>query len=103
VGAGGRVGGLARQGGAAAAGRDRDFGLGGGLDRRAYVVGIARDDDADRLHLVHGRVGRVEEARAGVEADVAADHLLELAFEVVHVRSLYSVLAAHSVPGTIAV
>ena len=34
----------------------------GDLDRGAHVLRMTRDDDADGLHLVHGRVGRVEQA-----------------------------------------
>src|SRR5678815_3636956 len=43
-----------------------------------------RDHDPDRLHLVHGRVGRVQQAGVGVEAHVALDVTAQLPFEVVH-------------------
>ena len=62
----------------------RDAERAGDLDRRLDVVGIARDDDADGLDLVHGGVGRIEEAGSRIEADVPADSLAELALEVGH-------------------
>jgi hypothetical protein len=92
----GVVDGLARQRRAAAPRQDRDLVLGGDLDRGAHVVGVARDHHADRLHLVHRGVGRVEETGGGVEPDVAADRLAEFAFEVVHGGPLYSLLAGRS-------
>src|SRR5262249_5268675 len=59
------------------------------LERRLHVRGVARHDDADRLHLVHRRVGGVEQARGSVEADVAPDDLAKLALWVGH-ASAYS-------------
>ena len=45
--------------------------------RRDDVVGVARDDEADRNLAVVGGVGGVERAAAGVEADLAADRALQ--------------------------
>ena len=67
-----------------AARQERDAVLARQLERRLHVVRVARDDDAHGLHLVHGRIGRIEELRAGVEAYVTANDLLQLAFEIVH-------------------
>ena len=69
---------------AAAAGQQRDFLLSGHGDGGADVVRIARDDDTDRLHLVHGGVGGVEELGALIEPDVTADDATERVLEVVH-------------------
>src|SRR5439155_570323 len=69
---------LARERRAAAARQDRDPEPGGDLERGLDVVGVARDDDAHGFDLVHGGVGRVEEARSWIEADVSADSLAEL-------------------------
>src|SRR5439155_26306663 len=73
---------------AAAARQDRDPEPGGDLERGLDVVGVARDDDAHGFDLVHGGVGRVEEARSWIEADVSADSLAELTLEIVHPDSI---------------
>ena len=80
------VDGLAGERGPAAARQDRDAELARHLDRRLDIVGVAGNDDADRLDLVHGGVGRVEEAGSLIEADISADSPAERALEVVHAR-----------------
>src|SRR5207244_429660 len=69
---------------AAPAREDRDAVLPRELERRLNVFDIARDDDADGLHLIHRCVGRIEELGGIVEANVPVNDLSELAFEVVH-------------------
>src|SRR5205807_2872457 len=69
---------LARQAGAAAAGRDRDAQLAGDLDGGDEVVGGAGDDHAEWGDLVDAGVGAVEAAGQVVEADLAADVLAEV-------------------------
>src|SRR5205814_2295823 len=64
------------------------------------VVGVARDDDADRLHLVHRGVRRVEQARARVEAHVAADDLAEGLFQIGHRGDYTSGGATAALPDT---
>src|SRR5262245_35158955 len=59
---------------------------------------MARNHDAHRFHLVHGRVGRVEEAGVRVEANVTFDGALEVLLEVVHDRRLYPVRARTARP-----
>src|SRR2546421_684108 len=48
------------------------------------VLAVARRHDADRLDLVHGGVGGVEQPRRGVEPDGATDDAAQVALEVVH-------------------
>ena len=64
------------------------------VQRGLHVVGVARDDDADGLHLVHRGVGRVEQLGEGVETDAAGDDLPEFALEVVHGDVLYALARA---------
>ncbi len=47
-------------------------------DRLDHVVDVPRDHDADRHLAVVRAVGGVEGAAAGVESDLAADHLPQL-------------------------
>src|SRR5262245_38205040 len=75
---------LAGERGAAAARQQRDLLIARDLHRSANVVGIARDDDANRLDLVHGGVGRVEELGALIEPDITADDATQRTLEVVH-------------------
>ena len=75
---------LARERRAAAARQERHVPRLRHLDRRLDVVVVARDDDADRLHLVHRGIGRVEEARRGIEANIPGDDLPKFMLEVVH-------------------
>ena len=49
--------------------------------RAMDVVGRLRDDDADRLDLVVGGVGRVEHPRGAIETHFAADARVQLGFE----------------------
>ena len=62
----------------------------GDLDHRLHVAGVARDDHADRLHLVHRRVGGVQELGEAVEADVALDDPAQLVLEIVHRGANYT-------------
>jgi hypothetical protein len=70
--------------GAAAARQQRDVLAARNVERGDDVVGVTRRDDADRLHLIHGRVRRVEQQRGGIEPDGAADDAAQVALEVVH-------------------
>src|SRR6185503_10306370 len=49
-----------------------------------HVFGVTGNDDADGLHLVHRRVGRIEQAGIAVEANVALDGAAQIAFEIAH-------------------
>ena len=50
--------------------------------RRDHIVGVARDDEADRNLAVVGAVGRVERAAAAIEPHLAANLALQRAFEI---------------------
>ena len=65
------------------------------LEGRLHVVGVARHDDADRLHLVHRGVGRVEEPRGGRSGRRRID-CAKLALEVVHRAIIRYVVDARS-------
>ena len=75
---------LAGERGAAAPREDGDAFPVRELEHGLDVARVARDDHADRLHLVHGGVGRVEEAGVLVEADIALDDAPQLLFEIGH-------------------
>jgi hypothetical protein len=77
---------LAGQRGAPAARQQRHLVRPRNVDRGPHVVGVARGDHADRLHLVHGGVGGVQQPRGGVEADVAPHDTSQGVLEVVHAR-----------------
>src|SRR5882724_761012 len=78
------IDGLAGERRPAAARQNRDAELAGHLDRGLDVVGVSGNDDAHGLDLIHGGVGRVEEAGSLIEPDVSADSPAELTLEVVH-------------------
>ena len=63
---------------AAAPRKHRDAVLARHEQRRQRIVGAARDDDADRHHLIHRRVGRVHQAAVAVHADIARNLLAQL-------------------------
>src|SRR5439155_1112155 len=68
------------------------------LDSRLDIVSIAGDDDADRLHLVHGRVGGVEKTRGRIEANVPGDDLAKFVLELAHAR-YYNLRGCPNPPG----
>ena len=72
---------LTGKAGATAAGEDGDAVLGGDFDGGLHVVGVAGNYHADRLHLVDGGIGAVEDAREVVEPHIASDALLEFVLE----------------------
>ena len=62
---------LAGEARAAAAGEDGQPATGRDADRVADVGGGAREDDGDRLHLVDGGIGGVEQAVGPLDAHIA--------------------------------
>src|SRR6185437_1623213 len=76
------VAGLTGEARAAAAREDRRAVLATHRDGRDHRLDRARYDHADRDVAIVRRVGRVERARPGVEADVAVDLAGELAGEL---------------------
>ena len=64
------------------------------VHHRLDVGGVARHDDADRLHLIDRRVGRVEEPRGGIEANVPGNDRAKVVLEVVHAGIILCVFAA---------
>ena len=72
---------LARQGGAASAGKDGDAVVVAGLDDGLNVLVGAWNDYTHWFHLVDGSVGRVQYFGVCVEADLAGDMALQLFHE----------------------
>ena len=72
---------LAGEARAGAARQHRRAELPAGGHRRDHVVGVARNDEADRNLAVVRAVGGVQRAAAAVEADFAADRSLQFGFE----------------------
>src|SRR5499433_2331898 len=70
--------------GAAAPGQHRHVLAIGELEHGLHVARVARDDHPDRLHLVHRRVGGVQQAGVLIEADVAFDDAPQFPFELGH-------------------
>src|SRR2546425_10947340 len=67
------------------------------LHGRLDVVGVARHHDADRLDLIHGRVGGVQQAGDRIEPHVAGDDLAKFVLEVVH-AGYYTLVVARVLP-----
>ena len=73
---------LAGEAGAGAPRQDRRVELPARRHRRDHIVGIARNDETDGNLTVVRAVGGVQRAAAAIEAHLAADHPLQLPFEV---------------------
>jgi len=67
------------------------------LHGRLDVVGVARHHDADRLDLIHGRVGGVQQAGDWIEPHVTGDDLAKFVLEVVH-AGYYTLVVARVLP-----
>ena len=93
---------LAGEARAAAACEHRRTMIAADRHRRDHIVGIARQDDADRDLAVVGRVGRVRGAAAAVEPHLAAHDAPEVGFEIGHRRSKARATTLASVMPTIA-
>ena len=91
------IDGLAGERGPAAAREERHLLPSRDLHGRLDVVGVARDHDTDRLDLVHGRVGGVEQTGDPIEANVAGDDLAKFVLEVVH-ASYYTLVVVRTLP-----